>query len=218
MTWAVERWRGTASQHHARPFPDSPERAVWVHAVARPAVILGSAQRPDILDTSLAEALGLEIVRRRSGGGVVLLVPGEVAWVDVILPAGDPLWVDDVSRAGLWLGEVWQTALAGMGLSRTKLHDGPLVCGPLGRLVCFGAVGPGEVTYEGRKVVGVSQRRTRTGARFQCAIYRQWAPTLLGHLLKLDEPQRRSLADAAMGTGIAPEPMVSAFLRHLQRV
>ena len=38
-------------------------------------------------------------------------------------------------------------------------------------LVCFAGVGPGEVLAGGRKLVGISQRRTRAGARFQCAVH-----------------------------------------------
>ena len=37
------------------------------------------------LDVACA-APGVEVVRRRSGGGAVLLVPGEVVWFDVVVP------------------------------------------------------------------------------------------------------------------------------------
>ena len=132
-------------------------------------------------------------------------VPGETAWVDVILPAGDPLWDDDIARAAHWLGRAWQSALAELGVAPTEVHEGPLACGPLGRLVCFATVGAGEVTVPGgdgpRKVVGISQRRTRAAARFQCAAYRRWDPDPLARLLRLDDEGRRALADAAVGTG-----------------
>ena len=87
----------------------------------------------------------MELVRRRSGGGAVLLVPGEVVWVDVIVPAGDPLWDDDVGRATHWLGATWARALAACGLPDATVHRGPMVRTPWSSLVCFSGLGPGEV-------------------------------------------------------------------------
>jgi lipoate-protein ligase A len=215
VTWDIERSEASAAIHHGRRIPPNPTRAVWIHDVGRPALVLGSTQRDDVVDRSVAETLGVEVVRRRSGGGAVLLVPGEVAWLDVIVPAGDPLWDDDVGRSSQWLGRVWQAALADMGIDGTSVHTGPLACGPLGRLVCFCAVGPGEVTLGEQKIVGISQRRTRAGARFQCAVYVHWEPGLLAPLLRLDDPAARAVEHAALGVGVPADELVTAFLRHL---
>ncbi|HEY8523311.1 MAG TPA: hypothetical protein VIL48_00005 [Acidimicrobiales bacterium] len=195
--------------------PESPGRLVWVLEAVRPALVLGSTQREDLVDHELARAFDITVVRRRSGGGAVLVVPGNTVWIDVIVPAGDPLWDDDVGRATLWLGEAWRAALADLGMDGTEVHDGALACGPLGRLVCFGAVGAGEVTLGGRKVVGISQRRTRAAARFQTAAYREWDTGPTARLLRLDEAGRAALRDAAVGTGHDPARVVEAFLRHL---
>ena len=218
--WELRRLAGPAAALHAEPLPASQTRAVWWLEATAPALVLGSTQSDAVIDTAAAAASGVEVARRRSGGGVVLVVPGETAWVDVILPAGDPLGDDDVGRAARWVGHTWQAALAELGIAPTAVHDGPLQCGPLGRLVCFGAVGGGEVTVPGadgslRKVVGVSQRRTREAARFQCAAYRSWDPEPLARLLRLDGERRRALAEAAVGTGYDPATLLAAFLRHL---
>jgi len=214
--WRVERWRGSAADLHARPVPDAPGRAVWVLEAEAPALVLGSTQGPDLVDGDRAEAAGVAVVRRRSGGGAVYVDPVTTAWLDVVIPAGDPLWDDDVGRAALWVGRAWRAALADLGVAPTEVHDGALACGPLGRLVCFGTVGAGEVTTpDGRKVVGISQRRTRAAARFQCAAYSVWDPAPLIDLLRLAGDGARSLADAAIGTGIAPAAAVDAFLAHL---
>lgn len=214
--WSVERWRGSAGDLHAAPVPDASGRAAWVLDAEAPALVLGSTQGPDLVDVSAAERAGVAVVRRRSGGGVVFVDPATTAWVDLIVPAGDPLWHDDVGRAALWVGEAWRAALTDLGVGPLVVHDGPLACGPLGRLVCFGTVGAGEVTTpQGRKVVGVSQRRTRAAARFQCAAYARWDPGSLVDLLGLDGDAARSLDDAAAGTGVAPATMVDALLARL---
>ena len=122
------------------------------------------------------------------------MVPGEHVWVDVVLPAGDPLADDDVERATWWLGHAWARALrlelvaegAG-GLSADasavpvgtpasgQAASGQAASGPAvlhqrgvsdrvaGRVACFAALGPGELSVDGRKVLGISQRRTRFG-------------------------------------------------------
>jgi lipoate-protein ligase A len=195
--------------------PDAPGRRVWVLEVERPALVLGSTQDERVVDHGVAASLGIEVVRRRSGGGAVLLVPGEVAWVDVIVPAGDPLWDDDVGRSSQWLGRLWQDVLRDRGIDGTEIHSGPLACGPLGRLVCFCAVGPGEVTRGERKLVGISQRRSRAGARFQCAVYVHWDPGLLQPLLRLDDPSTEYVRQSALGVGVAAADLVATFLHRL---
>jgi lipoate---protein ligase len=217
--WELRRLTGRAADLHAEPLPEAPARAVWVLDATAPALVLGSTQSEELVDRDVAAAAGIEVARRRSGGGVVLVVPGETAWVDVIVPAGDALWDDDVGRAAHWLGRTWQAALADLGVDATEVHEGPLACGPLGRLVCFATVGAGEVTVPGgdghRKIVGISQRRTRHAARFQCAAYRRWDPEPLIRLLRLDDEGRAAIAGAAVGTERDPAALVDAFVRHL---
>lgn len=213
--WAVRRSSGGAGDLHLRPLPAAVGREVWVLEPRRPALVLGSTQAESLVDGERAAARGVEVVRRRSGGGVVWVAPGDPLWVDVVLPAGDALWDDDVGRAAWWLGEAWAAALADVGVAGATVHRGALACGPLGRLVCFATVGAGEVTVAGRKVVGISQRRSRAGARFQCAAYRRWEPSALVELLGLEGDGARSVADAAQGTGVGHDALLAALLGHL---
>ncbi len=186
LGWRVESVRGSAADFHARPFPEPLERTVWVFEVTAPAVVVGSAQPLAHVDQAVAAAAGVEVVRRRSGGGAVLLVPGEVVWIDVLLPRTDPLWDDDIGRATRWLGAVWATVLGSFGIEGIEVHTGGLVRTPWSDRVCFAGLGPGEVTVGGRKIVGISQRRVRAGARFQTAMLRRWDPTVLAAIVAPD--------------------------------
>ena len=56
------------------------------------------------MDHEACERAGVAVVRRRSGGGAVLLVPGEVTWLDVIVPPGSAGWSDDAHVPMVWLG------------------------------------------------------------------------------------------------------------------
>lgn len=167
----------------------------------RPALVLGSTQPPP------PSAGGeVDVVRRRSGGGAVLVEPGRVVWVDVFMPAGDPLWEADVGRSFAWLGRAWGEAL---GDPAAVVHDGPLCRTPWSRAVCFAGLGPGEVTIGGAKVVGMAQRRARTGALFQCAALRAWDPAPLAELLGLPPHAVGELAGVARGVDVDPAALVA---------
>ncbi len=218
--WPVVQHRGSAVEFHARDLPDPVARVVWWFEVQGPAVALGSTQPFATVDAERAAAAGVEVVRRRSGGGAVWLAPGVTTWVDVVVPAADAQWEPDVTKAARWLGRVWADALGDLGVQGLVSHQGGMVHDEHSRLVCFAGLGPGEVTSDGHKVVGIAQRRTRAGARFQCAVLHQWDPAPLLDVLALSDVDRTclavELAHAGAGIGaIDPSAVVGALVQHL---
>lgn len=174
---------GGAAAFHARELPSDGRPHVWWFHPDRSAVVLGSTQNHSILDLDTCARLGLDVVTRRSGGGVVLVGPDLTVWLDVLVPRGHALWDDDIGRATWWLGETWADGLAELGLHGLVVHRGGLESSELSRTVCFAGRGPGEVFVGSAKVVGISQRRTREWARFQCALSLRWdADTLAAAL------------------------------------
>lgn len=173
MAWEVVSHRGSADHlHHLDLAGD--RRSVHLMSIDGPAVALGSTQSDAVLSPTAVTAGCREVTRRHSGGGLVALTPREMLWVDVVVPIGDPLWRVDVGEAFVWLGRAWGTAIdEGRPPARDKatVHRGASVHADLGRVVCFAGVGSGEVMVANRKVVGMSQRRTRTYARFQCLVH-----------------------------------------------
>lgn len=151
------------------------QRLVVLCEPTRPALVLGSGQPDGDVDERAVAAAGVDLVRRRSGGGAVWVHPDDSVWIDLWIPRGDPLWTDDVSASMLFVGEAFVAALPEIGGSRVWRE--PFVAGPHGRAVCFAGTAPGEVVAPVGKVVGMSQRRDRLGARIQCIAYRRWMPT-----------------------------------------
>ncbi len=207
--WRVERWRGSAAALHALDWPEPVTPTVWLLEVDRPALVLGSTQRVDQVDVAALARSGIEVVSRRSGGGAVLLEPGNGAWIDVLVPRGDERWDDDVGRSFRWLGHAWVAALGAVGID-ASMHEGALACGAFGRRVCFAALGSGEVVVGGAKAIGLSQRRTRAGARFQCTCYRVWHPAPLA-ALDLDPAALPPVA----ALDLDPRSLEHALLTHL---
>ena len=191
--WSVQQHLGSAAAFHALEIDATSPRAARWFSVDRPALVLGSAQQPTAADAEACARNGVEVVRRRSGGGAVLMIPGEIEWLDIVVPVGDPLWHDDVARAMWWLGEVWAEALRQGGVGGVDVHQGALVSTPWSRLVCWDSLGAGEVTVNGAKAVGISQRRTRNWVRLQSSIYQVWRAELLVELLAEPRPSAAEL-------------------------
>jgi lipoate-protein ligase A len=206
LTIPIVRARGSAAAFHQRSFPDPATTEIWTFDVDRPALVLGSTQREDVVDAVACAAAGVEVVRRRSGGGVVLLRPGEIVWFDVIVPAEELRRAgvgDDVAASMIWLGEHVAGALSSLGVGDSEVHRGSLACSDWCPLICFAGLGAGEVSRGGAKLVGISQRRTRAGSRFQCAAHTVWSPDELARFLQA-RPSARELPpvavlDAAIG-------------------
>lgn len=163
----LETRRGSAQDLHGLQPPDSQLAHVWLLRPLRSAVVLGSQQKADALRIDAVEAAGYEIAERRSGGGAVLVHPDDTFWVDVWIPAGHRLWDDDLARTFLTVGSAWQQVLAERGYDTTMWGDRS-DRSDAARVACFAGRGWGELMLGGIKVLGLSQRRTRYGARVQC--------------------------------------------------
>jgi lipoate---protein ligase len=185
--WSVVTRRSTAGEFHALAIPDAPTPQIWVHQLTAPALVLGSTQSDDVVDLAACARSGVEVVRRRSGGGAVWLAPDEVVWIDVIIPRGTTGWSDDVHRPMVWLGHHVAAAFRSCGVDDVEVHDGAMLTTEHSRLICFDGLGPGELTRSGgAKLVGISQRRTRSAARLQCCWYSEYRPASLTRLLRVD--------------------------------
>jgi len=174
-------------------FRSLPGRHAVARQVALPTVVLGSTQRLEVVDAVRATEKGVAVVRRRGGGGAVLLRPGDQLWVEAWIPRDDPLWEADVAVAAEWVGAWWSDALDTSSNADLVVHRGRAVPGPHGGLVCFSGRGPGEVFQAERKVMGISQWRSREGSLFHTCVYAHWDPDPLIDLLDIDTPTRKAL-------------------------
>lgn len=201
---------GSAGDFHGRDLVFGGGIGIWICEVTSPALVLGSRQDIGILNPERARAMGFEVTRRRSGGTLVHLVPGEVLWVDVVVPADHRHFISDLRASMIWMGEQWAAVLEGIcapkslqcdqkggGGPQIHVYDGPVQISPWADLVCFGGLGPGEVTVDGAKLVGISQRRTRAGARFQMAIHRKFSIADLADLWAVPTPALHDLPAVA---------------------
>lgn len=224
MGWKLERRHGRASELHAdsalAASAHEPGASVTVMQAEAPAIVLGSAQPEHHVDHDAARREGVDVARRRSGGGAVLVSEETIVWVDLILPAGHDLWEADVGKAGWWVGSAWAAALESLSVpGDITVWKERLRSTDWSSRVCFAGIGPGEVLIDGKKAVGVAQRRTRSAALFQSAVLIDWRPHDLVRLLALD-PDSRLRAEAALESSAiavhrSPAELLEAFLAAL---
>lgn len=178
---------GGAGSFHARELPSDRRPRLWWFTPSRVAAVLGSTQDESVIDRDACDRLGIDVVKRRSGGGLVIVGAHHTAWLDVLVPRGHRCWDDDVARAAWWIGDVWGEVLGHhldhREIGKIAVHRDAMVTSPLARRVCFAGRGPGEVFVGGAKAVGISQRRTRDWSRFQCALSLRWDAELYSSLL-----------------------------------
>lgn len=194
------------------------ERGIWNVTTSETALVLGSGQSENVLDLESCARAAVDIVHRRTGGGLVFLAREEHLWVDVVIPRDDNLWSDDVVVSSQWLGDVWSRVLASFGETRLSVHHRTLEPTQWSKLVCFAGVGPGEVLIHGNKAVGISQRRTRDAARFQCVIHRQWTPEKFVPLLMLPRPTVAELRDLVAVVDLEPAELLAAFVVEMDKL
>jgi lipoate-protein ligase A len=187
-----------------------PTRHAMVRLADHPTVVLGSTQRVEIVNAQRAAEGHAEVVRRRGGGGAVLLQPHDHLWIDAWVPRDDPLWDADVAAAATWVGSWWRAGLESLGIRWLEVHEGRSVPGDHGALVCFSGKGPGEVFQQERKVMGVSQWRGREGALFHTCAYTHWDPRALAHLLEIDPVLCDALVNDLQQSAVGVEDLALA--------
>lgn len=210
--------RADASTLHRADLPTV--AAIHRLEVTRPAVVLGSTQPDDVVDVGAVHARRADLVRRRSGGGVVVLGRDDHLWVDMVVPRDHALWHEDVARAAWWVGEAWCEALHAAGVrGDLAVHRGGAQLPAAERILCFFDLGAGEVTHDGRKLVGIAQRRSRHAARFQCVVYERFDAA--EHLAVLRRPVPWPATQAATdlrAAGPGVDSVVHAVWQNLRRI
>ncbi len=219
MSSRINRLTGSCEEFHHRPLPVGNNPVISLFTPVQPAIILGSTQERSLINEKLCLANNIEIVKRRSGGGIVFLAKDSTIWIDVEIPREHSLWLNDVGDSSLWLGEVFKNELSELSNVKLELHRGALIKTTWSSLICFAGRGPGEVfTQDSRKVVGISQRRTRDWARFQCAISLQWKPELLLELLNEPRPSISEIQNCGSNLSLDSATVETKMIAAIQAV
>jgi lipoate-protein ligase A len=125
-----------------------------------PALSLGYGQPiASDIDLTQCQALGIDVVRRPTGGRAVLH-DHEVTY-SVVISADDPRLTSGVLAAYLMISQALIRGLAYLGITAAllPLQRGPLLPSDRVSPVCFATPSSYEVAVRGRKIIGSAQRR-----------------------------------------------------------
>ena len=204
-----------------------PRWRVWTYDL--PAVVLGCSQRRlrDGVQQRLAGRA--ELLERDSGGGAVLEGPWLVS-ASVVLPHAHPWACDGLIDSYRRLAQLHVAALNEFGVAARALaprelpraNDSSAIRGV--DWACFGGLSPWEVVdAQGRKLVGLAQRRRQTGVLLVAGTLigvADWSLLCdaMGH--PQDEPtlRRRTVsAEEIAGGEVEPGRFAWRLRRSLQR-
>jgi lipoate-protein ligase A len=137
---------------HARAEP-----ALRLYGWAPEAVSLGNSQTADDVDLAAVRELGLDLIKRATGGGGILHNAREVTYA-VIVPLGHPGLPRDLPGSFAYLGQGVVTALRRLGLP-AELESVPDLTR---EALCYVRKQGTNVMVRGKKISGGAQRRSRS--------------------------------------------------------
>jgi len=131
--------------------------ALRLYGWREPALSLGYRQAAPAW-LARCEALGVEVVRRVTGGGAVLH-QADLTYA-VVAPLGTPGLPDDLSGSYTWIRA---RLLEGLQSAGFEVRAAQASAGASRLDLCFAGATGNEIELEGRKLIGSAQRRTSLG-------------------------------------------------------
>jgi len=207
----------------------APQWRVWTYE--QPAIVLGCSQRAHF-ERLQATPGGppMEVLLRDSGGGAVLTGPWMLG-LSLALPNGHPWLGQGLLESYRHLGQLFAELLATQGVPARALPPAELPAQqaalitrglPVLDWACFGNLSPWEVVdAQGRKLVGLAQRRRQTGVLLVAGVLLTEPPwALLCEALRSGEDEKvlrqRTVSCGALAPGaVSGQALVIAVQSRL---
>ena len=203
---------------------EQPQALFWQYDQA--AVIMGCSQKPMPDQEDRANAAGLPITRRRSGGGAVLAGPWMLS-VTLFIPTDHPVSQQNIIEIFGWFEQIWIAALERCGVpcrgvNPIEIDRSKVISEEQGlKWACYAGLSHGElVSPDGRKLVGLAQIRKRKGVALVSGLHLSPCNWDTLSSVVVDRPEQGELlqalnADAETLSGQPAEQILPAVINAL---
>lgn len=144
---------------------DYPQPTLRLYDWSQPAFSFGYFQKiSNEIDVTRCEAHGVELVRRMTGGGIV--VHGWDVTYSIVVPHGNGVIPGDISKSYCWIANRLLSGFHRIDVP-AALQGSEFRESEVGPNTCLANPARHDLMLDGKKIAGVSQRRNRVGAVYQ---------------------------------------------------
>ncbi|MGD8540252.1 MAG: biotin/lipoate A/B protein ligase family protein [Candidatus Aminicenantes bacterium] len=152
-------WNMAVDEFLLQSLTDEPQTILRFYSWKNPTVSLGYSQKaPEVVDVEFCKKRGIDIVRRMTGGKLVL----HHKEVTYSLASSDTdVFTATLNDSYRLISEALMAGLKKMGLTPSLASPAPQKY-VRGNLPCFSYPSRNEVEFQGRKIIGSAQKRVDT--------------------------------------------------------
>ncbi len=190
---------------------------VRVYTWQPPAVSLGRSQPAEEVRADVAAALGIDIVRRPSGGRAIVHSPRDITY-SIAAPRGDPIHEAPVEEAAARAASIVAGALRRLGVpAKTR---GPTPYKPMGP-ICLLASGSGDILVGNLKISGAAVLRGRRATLVHGVVLVEHSPSTWLALIRASKAEARLFQERvagleSLGLPVRPGEMARSLLSELE--
>ncbi len=165
----------------------------------------------DFIDLAMVKTLDFTCVRRPTGGGFVIHHPQDLIFY-FVAPLKHPQIPSGLNESFLWLANLFKQALAECGFAIEISAQAPAGFEP----VCFAHAREFEITYLGKKVLGIAQRRGKNALLMQGSLALQPCDPTWQGLLKDPSLWQKMVGGGGYLPGLAVAQFIQIWHNLLQ--
>ena len=209
-------WNMAEDEHLFRSLSEKPHTILRFYAWKNPTVSLGYSQKvPEVVDIEFCKKKGIDIVRRMTGGKLVL----HNKEVTYSLTSSDTeIFTANLNDSYRLISEALMEGLKKIGLESSLASPAPQEY-VRGNLPCFSYPSRNEVEVHGKKIIGSAQKRVGTKFLQHGSIPLEEDDDLLKSISSLegaDEKVRMISLTEALGRSIDFDRTVEVFAQGIE--
>lgn len=189
-----------------------------IYSWSKPCITLGYSQNiEEEIDENMARAMGWDIAKRPTGGGIVFHNTNEVTY-SFVTGISNPILPNGLLKSYIKISEAIVCALQSIGIDAKISGSTAVSSKPLANL-CFSYPAEYEVVVGNRKIVGSAQKRSKTTILQQGSIFVSKPDEAVFSLLKKPYEAHNAVSvEEALGRIVSFDELSTAIIGGFRNV